>query len=212
MNHEIFQELERDFTWRQHELFQAKAILRTVEQNEHQKKVMHRALIVLLYAHFEGFVKFCLSQYLDLICNGLEIKAEELKDELIVYSLKKKFSSLQGKGALGNRIEFVNRVRDVFNLQLTLEDENIDTKSNLKSKVLLDLFEEIGIPFTMDKFKLKDIDTLVNRRNGVAHGEQLSMLSDEDFLKLETAILKLMEEIASTIEVCINQKKYLKLG
>ncbi|WP_284642993.1 MAE_28990/MAE_18760 family HEPN-like nuclease [Paenibacillus silviterrae] len=210
MNHEIFIALERDFTWRQHELYEAKSILRTVNKHEHQKKVMQRALIVLLYAHFEGFVKYCLTQYLDYICKSSDAKAITLKDELIVYSLKKRFSSLQGKSSLDNRIDFVNKIKEVFVLPLSLDDETIDTKSNLKSVVLNELFQELGIHLEIDRQKLKDIDTLVHRRNSVAHGENISMLKDEEFYKLEEGILFVMEEIASAIEGCIKQRLYIK--
>ncbi|MZQ82727.1 hypothetical protein GQF01_11505 [Paenibacillus sp. 5J-6] len=210
MNHEIFTALDRDFTWRQHELYEAKSILRTVNKHEHQKKVMQRALIVLLYAHFEGFIKYCLTQYLDYICKYSDTKAVALKDELLVYSFKKRFSTLQGKSSLENRIEFVNKIKEVFEIPLSLDDESIDTKSNLKSNVLNDLFRELGILLEIDRQKLKDIDTLVHRRNSVAHGENMSMLKDDEFYKLEQGILFVMEKVASAIEDCVQQKLYIK--
>ena len=64
MKIEQFQDfLDKDLAWRKHEISQLFMILDTVES----KEVIGKSIILLLYAHWEGFVKKSSKCYLKYV-------------------------------------------------------------------------------------------------------------------------------------------------
>ena len=57
--------IEVDLDWRHAELAIFRELLSTAIHGESRKRAMFRAGWVLLYAHYEGFSKFCLDLYIE---------------------------------------------------------------------------------------------------------------------------------------------------
>lgn len=67
-------ELEQDLAWRVEEVrfFHNQGI----SLNDENMRRYRRALILILYSHFEGFCKFCFLHYIKTL-NGLGVKCSE---------------------------------------------------------------------------------------------------------------------------------------
>ena len=82
---ELRGELEAEMAWRHDEIrfFQNQG---ADLDDEHQQEQYRRALILLLYAHFEGFCKFALTLYVNAV-NQQGIKCAEANHAIAAASL-----------------------------------------------------------------------------------------------------------------------------
>lgn len=60
-----------------------------------------------------------------------------------------------------------------------------------------------------DKFKI-NLDSFVNIRNSIAHGENSYVLSIDNFEKYVNLVNDLIFQLQTEIEIYITEKKYLK--
>lgn len=84
----------------------------------------------------------------------------------------------------------------------------INTKSNLKSEVFEDIALSLGIelaPYTA-YFNLID-ESLLARRNAIAHGEYLDLTPDA-FRSLADEVIKLLRQYKNDVENCASTKAY----
>jgi hypothetical protein len=56
-------QIEENLDWRQGELASIKILLSTIDRESVRYKALLRSLVVLLYAHYEGFCKFAWELY-----------------------------------------------------------------------------------------------------------------------------------------------------
>ncbi|SFK29582.1 MAE_28990/MAE_18760 family HEPN-like nuclease [Brevibacillus centrosporus] len=208
----VLKDIERDFEWRQNELFHARELYLTSNSEIH-KKIILRSLVMLLYAHFEGFTKFCLQSYIEAL-KDMNICCHHIRSELIAYSLRQNFKSLMGKGSVQDRKKFVSEFREIFSSSLPLERMEIDTRSNLKSTVLSEIIEELGLELPggreafFDKKITGNIDTVTNKRNAVAHGRGVSISSFEKYVELEKDVLFVLNQVVRIVEHNLSAKTY----
>ena len=94
MNNNFIAEIESDLNWRESELATLKKQLMSFQKDTNPYWTFLRALICILYAHFEGFSKFVWTLYLDEIQKSL-IQRKYLIEELLLYSLEKDFNKLR---------------------------------------------------------------------------------------------------------------------
>jgi hypothetical protein len=90
-------EIEADLNWREGELAAIKIqILTTDRANQPVRyEALLRAIVTLLYAHYEGFCRFAWDLYLDTI-QKQNIKRNQCREEVIKLSLRKRFKELRG--------------------------------------------------------------------------------------------------------------------
>src|SRR5215510_14403809 len=94
---DLWAEIEEDQAWRLDEIrfFQNQL---TLIPNEEKHDQFRRALILLLYAHFEGFCKFVLSLYVNTI-NGEDITCGEANHTIAAAALSDLFQTLRDPGS-----------------------------------------------------------------------------------------------------------------
>src|SRR5271166_4250037 len=80
--------IENDLDWRSSELAIFRELLSLTIQSETKKRTMFRAGWMLLYAHYEGFSKFCLELYIDFLCASLK-DCHAIPDKMFVYFIDK---------------------------------------------------------------------------------------------------------------------------
>ncbi len=194
---ELGDALETDLSWRKKELTTINLLIQG--SRSHQKEVLIRAGIALMYAHWEGHIKKASECYLCLL-NKKAHKYSDLKDNFKHISLADKFSQ-------GFSINKYESQKELFEYIYSCKDEKfcvsesniIDTESNLKYNVLKKLMHQLGLDLT--KFELKEnfIDsTLLKNRNSIAHGERISNK------QLETAYKEIQETIIGMIQTYHN--------
>src|SRR5262249_37853481 len=156
---------EEDLRWREAELASLKRIAITNTYNEDILRVILRASWAILYAHFEGFTKFCWELLLDQIQN-CEVLIEELSEDFLLIALEKQFRKLRGDSSSVSLWKFFsaelpNTLRDkpIFST-----DCRLTTESNLWPSVFERECAKIGIHSTTLQSSRTRIQALVARR------------------------------------------------
>lgn len=197
---QLIEKIAEDLIWRRKELTDLKALVESFQGDFLRSRVLIRGAIALLYAHWEGFVKKASSYYLEYVSSH-RLPYKNLATNFVALSLRSKYFEL---GA-SEKLSAGNALAEFFCSGLERQSKvpyknTFDTKSNLSSKVLIDILDALGLDNSQFETRYKFIDTnLVNPRNHIAHGEILDMSVDE-YLDLHQKVLSLVETFRNEIE------------
>lgn len=206
--------LDEGIAWRRIELQALKAAIVDAEQRSPASplsRALARSGVTMLYAHWEGYVKDSCSAYVEFVTIR-RLRCNELSDGLlrtVLESLGRK-TGAGDEEALQALVDAVRRPSD--SRARIPKSTMIDTKSNLRFKVLCDILLSIG--FSSENFVTKDklIDkSLCDRRNSIAHGRE-DFPPAGDFADLLTDVLEMMEEVRSLIMAGARLKSYKRAG
>ena len=209
----IIEEIEEANYWREKELMSLSRILVNIK-NENDKMTLLNASIPLIYAHWEGFVSSslkilmevlnekklnCIDIHINILTNGYEIN---LKEDLSNPTYKNE--------SFDKKCKKLECLVNLLNLDFKFQEFKIATKSNLKFNVLKMLCNKFN--FDSKKFEsLKsELDKLVLRRNGIAHGEKSFPITKKDMENSINLYIKLSNILKNEIENFIKESKYLK--
>lgn len=196
---ELLDRIAEELVWRRRELTDMRALVQE-SNGKLRARVVVRAGVALLYAHWEGFVKTVASHYLEYVASH-RIPYRRLSPNFVALSIRSKFQELGGS----QKISSANAVADFFCTSLDSQSRipyknMVETKSNLSSKVLQDILATLGLDQAQFQTRLNFIDSsLVNPRNHIAHGESLSLTVDE-YLSLHDDVLALIETFRNEVE------------
>lgn len=194
--------------------------------SDDHRKTARKALVVMLYAHFEGVSKALLSMYVNRI-NSLGLRVDEVVPHIGAASLAEVFSALRDPNkkcaefarALPNDTalhrfardrEFVEVAWKVAQRSVQIDaEELVDTESNLKPVVLKKILFRLGLDPDLAQQWEGAIHLLLNRRNGVAHGTAKTGIEEKEYAKLEEAVSSVVDGIVKAIFDAIARKVYL---
>ena len=215
-------QFESELAWRQEELAFIKNQLIHVDYDKQDR--YRKSMVLMLYSHFEGFTKIALQMYLQYI-NDKGIELSKAHVNLQASAMKREFNAydnLDKKGKvfskrlpqddehmhrLFRRVEFIEKFDEFRNRKLQLDDEIIDTESNMWYVVLQKNLYRCGLPIDIFENQKESIDSLVNRRNSIAHGNSKSGVSKEEYEKWEKQTYDVMNEIIRTLfEHAVNER------
>jgi hypothetical protein len=202
-------EIEEDLDWRWSELASIKIQILKADKSSVRHKALLRALVVLLYAHYEGFCKFSWDLYLDSISKQ-KLKRKDCNDRFVRLSLSEKFGELRSDLSSQGIWEFCTT-----NFPSAMDDDleltvRLDTKSNLWPNLLKDNSQEVGLECKMADYHKNLLKALVGRRNQIAHGRR-ELISDlHEYEKYEKAAFETMYELGLSVVECLEKKSYLK--
>lgn len=200
--------MNEDFVWRRQEL--TTALFAVQRTNGRASNFSIRSAILLLYAHWEGYIKNASSYYLGYVSfQGL--RYQELANCFVATALKQQLLDFSATLKATQHLTFVNYL-DVYGSEVPKfnPDLIIKTGSNLNSSILKEILTVIGITYTPYELKGHLIDEqLLNYRNSIAHGEWLAIdQSGYEFLHHE--IYAMLMQIKNEIENSAAQKLYKK--
>ncbi|NKC10766.1 MAG: hypothetical protein GKR94_00730 [Gammaproteobacteria bacterium] len=209
-------ELEQELTWRIDEMRFLKNRIADISSNS-QKMRYRKSLVVMLYAHYEGFFKFALLLYVRCI-NNEKIKCGEATSAIVAGSWHELFNAVESGDRkekvfnnqlpagdflhrFARRREFVEQLSEFQQTLVNILESTIDTESNLWPEVLQKNLYRIGLKH--DAFNRNDgtIYQLVNRRNDVAHGSQRDGVKAQEYNRMEHTVFKMMDDFMLLI-VC----------
>ncbi|HEV8080763.1 MAG TPA: MAE_28990/MAE_18760 family HEPN-like nuclease [Chitinophagaceae bacterium] len=203
---ELQNNIDSDFILRRDELQTIKDL---VDNNlkKAEGKVYAKNLIVFLYAHWEGFIKYSSECYLQFISHQ-NLKYKDLKYGLLAIShLQKLNDYIESNVAL--KIIALEELFSCMNQRAEIPyNYAIATYSKLNSETLQEICMIIGLD--ADKYSLKKgiIDEkLVRVRNEIAHGE-VKPISPEDSIETYDLVFPIMEEFKNDIENSVSLMKY----
>lgn len=195
-----------EFSWRRKELNILKNKIPT-SKNSLQSALI-RAILPLLYAHWEGFVKVSLSYYLEFVSNK-GLKNNELKTQFIALSLQKKIGDLK-ENSVKNKTQIIDFIFSNSEKQSNIPTKNIiNTKSNLKYDVLDEILFIMDLEDVYFDSQKDLINDLVNERNYIAHGEH-KLIEYDTFLEFFNDTISLMEYLKTKIENSALLENYKK--
>lgn len=217
--HEIRAELEQELTWRMDEMRFMRNRLEDISGYT-QKMRYRKSLVVMLYAHYEGFFKFALLLYVRSI-NDEKIKCREAVSAIVAGSWHEVFNAMEHGDKkekvfkkplptsdflhrFARRREFVEQLPDFEASEVRIPDSTVDTESNLWPEVLQKNLYRVGLQH--DAFSSNDgtISQLVHRRNDVAHGSQRDGVTAEKYNKMERAVFKMMDDFMLLIDSALR--------
>lgn len=203
MPHDVIVEIQEDNNWRDGELAKFKINPHRVDQ-----QLWCRMCIPMIYAHWEGYVVSSLRLLIGHL-NSLRLKPSDVDTKLIVIGLGKNYNSLSGKQSFEQKVDFTNKFMVLFE-NVILFKKDIDTRSNLNSKVLKELCNMFGFDFERFKGVINDIDRIVTFRNKIAHGEN-SILPDTDSIEQYISSVSLATDIfIQEIDRFLMNENYLQ--
>lgn len=215
--------LEIELAWRQEELaFFKNQLNETLEANKDRYR---KSLVLILYSHMEGYVKICLQTYIQFI-NSQELNRNDVGTGLMVAGMHKEFvayENLDRKCGIFHkelpedarlhrfyrRVDFMEKVEDFKTQKLYIDDQIIDTESNLWYIVLQKNLYKVGLPVDLFDEYCRDIDALVNRRNSIAHGNFRSGVTEQEFTNWESKVSSILSGMTIVIYDYANRGKYI---
>jgi hypothetical protein len=203
---ELIDKIGQDHVWRLREISELKNLIQEPSISEIRKRVLCRAGIALLYAHWEGFVKKSGTYFLEYVA-AQRHNVSELRSNFITLLVRGKID----KASESNKYSAFDEVtRYIINNQTTrakIPTKNVvETQSNLSTNVLKEIMWCLGLDYGFYEPKEKLIDLmLVGRRNHVAHGEAIGV-EIVDFVDMVDEVLGLMNTFKNLLEnSCITE-------
>lgn len=205
--------LENDLKWREAELASLKKHVVLADAGSVAQRGLLRALWAMLYAHYEGFTKFCWDTFLDEIQSS-SIRIDELSEPFALLSLEKDFKALRGSLDSLSLWDFSTsnlpaRLRSSASFP---EESRLQTDSNLWPNVFERENWRIGISCSQLNAHRSMLKSLVSRRNEIAHGKDLSIRDLTEYQPYENAALSVMHELALSILHAVENKTYISSG
>ena len=132
----IIDDISRDLDWREAEIASMRLLLSRRDISSKQEEVLLRASWALLYAHYEGFIKHCLTLFYEEI-SARSVKCEFLPVPTQIVALAKVLKQIR-------TMPPAEMIHEVTNFQSRHLDSlasfpEVDTDSNLWPETLISL-------------------------------------------------------------------------
>lgn len=206
---ELEDNLFEDWTWRAKELSE---LILLSEGNENNK-VLCKTFYLLLYSHWEGYIKNSSYLYLEYI-SKTSYKIVDLTDNfsaLFIKGLMKELEMTKDSLTVNKELELIksltnlNELKIGKKLKINVNNDKdksiINTQDNLSSKVFKNICEVVGTSYKeVYDLRKRIIDhDLLNTRNAISHGN-VFLEEHDSFFDLKN-IKKLRDYILAIIEV-----------
>lgn len=218
-------ELDYERDWRLDEMVFLRDQLGNIADDD-KKKLYRRSLLVMLYAHHEGFCKFALQHYVRGI-NTVKLGCAAVNGAIVAAAWTDVFAALES-GDRKNRVfksqlphdeplhrfsrrrDFVNDLDRLQRMTATIPDTAIDTESNLWPIVMKKNLYRVGLSYDAFSQHDGDIGMLLQRRNNIAHGAQRDGIDQADYDLLEAAVRQIMTDLSDMLVDAVKKQLFLK--
>lgn len=178
----------------------------------HEKPAFAKSLLVILYSHWEGFVKSSSQAFIEYL-NHNGYKYSQLKDCFVQIGLAKELPNhkLSTYSHRQTVIDFLTTgIEGSFKVN---SEKIIDTKSNLSSEVLKELLLNLGLNYQTFELKENFIDkVLLSNRNKIAHGDNSIDITDltSNVSSYKISVIEMLDSYKSQIEDAVMCRSYLR--
>lgn len=189
MKYEQFEKfLQDDLSWRKKEISDLYMICL-----DNNKEVIFKSMILILYAHWEGYIKKSSKLYIKYIAEK-KTKIEDLTANFKAIALKSNVNKCienYDKLTLANELDFMNKYQRMANKKFKLnidpdndrESDIINTHHNLKPKVFENIINILGLKYN-DAYRVREnyiSNNLLASRNTIGHGSKFNLEEQLDF-------------------------------
>lgn len=206
---DLSDQMDRDMTWRLKELSDMKDAIRRADSATRQ--MLLRAFVTLMYAHWEGHVRFCSTKYFQHIALRRKPYTDLQTQFYLNAFLVRLDAFFRSKISVEEKCQFLQELLGSRGKHFSqINPALIDTKANLNTDVLHDICRVCGIPFT--EFEKEDafINVLMlKRRNEIAHGEEV-YLKESEIDELSARAIGIMRTFRNLLENKIYDGTYME--
>ncbi len=216
--------LDKDLAWRKKEISE---LLILCSQHGYQSLI--KSLLLMLYAHWEGFIRNSSKLYLFHV-SAMAVNLDELTINFNTISLKSLIKACQASSDtsnLKNEMDFLNsfvssRAEKFFLPEGFTKDKNksvINTQDNVNPEVFTNICKIVGMhdrPCLTPKKQYFDT-TFINSRNAISHGSKVLLDGNNAFdldlaelVKLKEIILIVMSHFQDDLKEYAINKYYLE--
>lgn len=208
----IIEEIYSSREWRIHELENLKLIAMKHFYKEDVNLAIqyYRMCIPYIYAHWEGYIVETFRLLIEYL-NGLDLEKQKVIPELQTFAVLKNLRPLAGKQGFEQCQQFVVQFGNDYKRPLLISYDNFSTNSNLNYKQLTTIFLWFGLDVQLDSYK-SNINSLVNQRNRIAHGENSINISFEAISKYIEDINAIFDVLLLAIENYVSDERYLVIS
>lgn len=221
MRSEQFEEfLQDDLSWRKKEISDLFLLAKVNEENE----TLLKSLILILYAHWEGYIKKSSKLYIKYVVEE-KVKIQELTMNFKAIAMKeiaKACIENSDKLTLVKELEFLQRSNGLDNIKFKIrvdpdndeEDSIISTQHNLKPKVLKNIINILGCKYiaALEARENYINSSLIFNRNAIGHGSKFNHELQIDFSLNLMEISKLKDFILIVLDFFTEMLIYYKEG
>ncbi|MCI5162868.1 MAG: hypothetical protein D3917_12800 [Candidatus Electrothrix sp. AX5] len=214
--------LTKELSWRKHEVAQ---LVFATQKN--QSSVLHKSLILMIYAHWEGFFKRSSKLYLQYVSNQKILLKELTYNYHAIHAkgqIKACFDSINTIN-IKNELKFIEKFSNKLDQKFTLrinyisdqDNSLVDTNNNLRPDVLKSLFNLLGFKY-LPALEIREKylnEYLINSRNSIGHGnpfdEEGELFSHlDEILKLKTIVFAIIDCYMDILLEYAGSKLYLQ--
>lgn len=202
-------QIEKDLAWREAEMGSLKLLLGAAPKGSDRQRALLRACSAMLYAHYEGFSKFCWTIFLGAIQKE-NLQRRDLVTPLAKRAMEGVFRSLRGDTSIERFWSFCTKQFSEELLETATFPDEVDTESNLWPELSAKINASVGLDCSVLDEHSDKISQLVGRRNQIAHGEKMEIKDIEQFQELEHSAVLVMHELAIAVVTCLERREYRK--
>lgn len=221
---DISEEIEADRLERESELRLIDGFL-AAAGSEAEQRMLRRTLVLLNYAHLEGFVRFALSAYQRAV-NAEKIKFREASIPVGAASAADIFGALrddqkkhdifrrdlpddQALHRIARQQRFVEEYEGkIGDTAIAIPDRVVNTESSLSSAILRRNLFVLGLPLACAEKYASEIDKMMHIRHAIAHGDRLKEAKPEMIEAQREAVAAIMSELRDVIVTAVATKAY----
>jgi len=206
-----------DLLWREKEL-------RTLDSRRLKSldAIEMKASILISYSHWEGHFKFCASELLDFMSEGIKRKMfkwtdirPEIRQRILFCSYRKASISGQSQATFISYLNALNEAR--YSSALSARDEVILIDDNLNAFRAEAICRNLGVEHSWCILKKIIIDErILEHRNAIAHGarrlrsgDEMDLLHD-DLIEAIGELRNLIREAKNRFENAITSRNFLQ--
>lgn len=219
-------QLEDEWSWRSDEVRFLHNQMGALA-GEPEKERFRRSLVVMLYAHLEGFCKVAFTIYVDAI-NREALTIAQGTSILGASAMWDVFGALENADrknkvfraqlpaddklhVLSRRKDFLDDLVEFEKRPLKLEaDTVVSTESNLKPVVLRKLLYIVGLDPTLADPCEGGLHLLLNKRNAIAHGSERAGIASTVYTALETTVSEIVRRVILAIYAATVTEQHLR--
>lgn len=161
----------------------------------------------VLYAHWEGFVKEAVSEYIEFV-EKQDLQPAQAHPTIFSFAMRKRLKVLVQSGSLERMTDFASWVVSSAGGPVRFEDKTVSTGGNLSYGNLKDLCDNLKIDVAKLESDKRKIDALVNRRNNIAHTGRPPKIDRSDVAEDAVLVIRLIETFEAILRECVDAEQY----
>lgn len=216
-------QLETELEWRDAELRFFNNLCEAL-RDETERERFRRAMVLLLYSHFEGYCKFALLLYVSAI-NQAAINCQQATSSIAAAALHDIFLKLRdgtGRAPEFRNVlpedtklhrfaldkEFIERSAEIMSRPVVIPESVVNMESNLKPLVLRKNLYRLGLRHDEFSSLEGEINRLLESRNKIAHGQSRSGVQRDFYEALKASALRVMSGITAGLTDAVSREAY----